>query len=223
MMRLMLAFALILTGATVQAAPKRDRAAPAAEADVERLEIAREHFQRGEMLEKDGALEAALVELELAELAHPSVSVSEAKRRVRAALDAKRGPPATAVIIARPPAPIVPTHRPLRRFIAPIVVAPLAIGALVVGGVLLATVRSDVSRLQSSCAPSCAPADVDRLRPRESAAIGLLAVGSVLVVADAVLWGLLARRSERPSPRASLRPSLSLGPEGGALVLSGAF
>ena len=41
-------------------------------------------------------------------------------------------------------------------------------------------------------------------------------------VADAVLWGVLAGRKEQPA-RASLRPSLSLGPDGGAAVLSGAF
>ena len=219
MIRLALVFALVVASTAVHAAPKRDRAA---EADVERLEIAREHFQRGEMLEKEGALEAALIELEMAELAHPSVSVSEVKQRVRAALSARRPAPVTAVLVA-PVAPLVATpRRPLRRFIAPIVIAPLALGALVVGGALLATVRSDVSRMKATCSPSCNPSDVDRLRPREGAAIGLLAAGGVLAVADAVLWGVLAGRKEQPA-RASLRPSLSLGPDGGAAVLSGAF
>ena len=81
------ALAVLLTAsvcaAPASAAPKRERADPAAEADVERLEIARDHFQRGEQLAREGKLEAALVEYELAEVAHPSASLTEAKQHLR--------------------------------------------------------------------------------------------------------------------------------------------
>lgn len=214
------ALAVLLTAsvcaAPASAAPKRERADPAAEADVERLEIARDHFQRGEQLAREGKLEAALVEYELAEVAHPSASLTEAKQHLRDAIEARR---AAAPRAAAPLAPAASSRRPLRRFIAPIVLAPLALGALVAGGALLGTVRADLDRLRDSCAPACPPAAVDPLRSREPAAYALLGIGGALLVGDVVAWAVLGARRERAigTARFTVAPGL------GAIAARGRF
>ncbi len=112
--------------------------------------------------------------------------------------------------------------RPLRRFIAPVVLAPIAVGTLVTGAVLLGVTHKDFDHLHGSCSPACAPSDVSPLRARETAGIALLATGGVLAAADVALWAVLARRQET-SKLASLRPQLAVGPTGGALTLGGRF
>jgi hypothetical protein len=207
----------MVTSAAVASPTRREKTVNATESEVERLEVAREHFQRGERLAAEGALEAAIVEYELAEVAHPSPMVTAAKERVRAAIEARHA--AAPAALASAPAR-APTRNPLRRFIAPIVLAPIALGALVAGGALVGTVRSDVSHLRGTCAPACAPADVDPLRSREAAAYGLLATGAVLAAADAVLWGVLSMRGERTPP---LRASAAFSRGSGGLALEGRF
>jgi hypothetical protein len=205
----------VLAGAG-HAAPKEKRVPePHVDAEVERLEIAREHFQKGEQLEQDGRLEAAFVEYELAEIAHPSPSLTQAKQRVRARLQARAAPQPTPIAVT----PRREDARPLRRFAAPIVIAPLAIATLVSGGALLGLVRSDVSRLESSCSPSCAPSVVDPLRTREPAAFALLGVGAALAVTDVALWGVLGARHGQ----AAVDAHLLLDGTGGRLVVGGRF
>jgi hypothetical protein len=213
MRRAALLVALLSCGDTVSAAPKSNAGV---EAEVERLEMARDHFQKGEGLEKAGSLEAALLEYELAEVAHPSPVVAEAKKRVRATIEERRQAAQPAVDMSR--APRQPEELRLRRFIAPIVLAPLALGTLVAGAALTGVVASDYNHLKSSCSPTCNPRDVDALKPRESAGYALLGVGAALAVTDIVLWGVLARKR---SP--SVRASVSLDAQGGSASVRGSF
>jgi hypothetical protein len=204
-------------GATAFAAPRHSSPV---DAEVERLEIAREHFQRGEELVAAGSLEAALVEYELAEVAHPSPSTTEAKQRVRALIEARHAPPAVGQLA--PLAPAQGATRPLHRFVAPIVVAPIALGALVSGAVLLGVTQKDIDHLRATCSPACNPSDVSPLKSRQAAAAALLAVGGALVAADVVLWAVLARKYEAPR-LLSFRPQLAVGPNGGSLTIAGRF
>ena len=210
-----------VSGSVCIAAPRREKpeakSDAKADAEAERLELAREHFLRGEQLSSAGELHGALLEFELAELAHPSPSVTEAKRRVRDRLDQVPAPVVTVTTVTSR------GRTPLRRFIAPIVLAPIALGSLFAGAALLGTVRHDVDQLQQTCAPSCAPSSSDALRVREPLAYALIGVGGALVVIDAVLWGVLARRKERPSASASLRPLLGATTDSALIGLRGRF
>lgn len=215
------ALALLLCtslGHGLQAAPRREKPDAKADAEAERLELAREHFQRGEQLAASGELHGALLEFELAELAHPSPSVTEAKRRTRERLDAA-APAPVAPVVAEPPR----TRTPLRRFIAPIVIAPIAFGTLIAGGALLGTVRHDVDQLRHDCAPSCVPTSTDALRVREPVAYALLGVGAGLVVADAVLWAVLATRKEHERSAVIVRPLVDGTRQAAWVGLRGAF
>lgn len=203
-----------------QAAPRERNTA--VESDVERLEIAREHFQRGEALFALGQLEAAFVEYELAEVAHPSASVTEAKQRVRTVLEARHAQSVTPPQASARVEVAAPRARPLRRFAAPIALAPIAVAALVAGGALLAVANNDYGHLQGSCSPACAPSDVSPLRTRQNAGIALLAVGGVVAAADVALWAVLARRHEAPRPYALL-PTLAAGSHAGVAGLEGRF
>jgi hypothetical protein len=205
----------LLAGAG-HAAPKERRAPePQVDTEVERLEVAREHFQKGEQLEQAGRLEGAFVEYELAEVAHPSPSLTEAKQRVRARLQARAAPPPSMVVAA----PRRSGHPPLHRFAAPIVIAPLAIAALASGGALLGLVHSDVSRLETTCSPGCVPSVVDPLRERQTAGLALIGVGATLTVTDVILWGVLGARRDR----APVDARLLLDGTGGQLVVGGRF
>ena len=212
---LLLSFAVPLASA----APRREKVDAKADAEAERLELAREHFLRGEQLASSGELHGALLELELAELAHPSASVTEAKRRVRARLD--ESPPVAPPTVLQPePAQ---QRAPLRRFIAPLVIAPIAFGALIAGGAVLGTVRHDVSALQHDCSPSCSPSSTSALRVREPVAYALLGGGAALAVVDAVLWGVLATRRHADARTASLAPFVGLAANAGSLGVKGIF
>jgi hypothetical protein len=212
----LLLFAVALPVAA--AAPRREKATDAkADAEAERLELAREHFLRGEQLEASGELHGALLEFELAELAHPSASVTEAKRRVRDRLEPARPVPVAASASSSG------THPSLRHFIAPIVIAPLALGSLLAGGALLGTVRHDVDQLRHDCAPNCAPSSTDALRVREPVAYALLGIGAGLAAIDAVLWGVLATRRDGERPTARIFPSLGVSGTQGIAGLRGRF
>jgi hypothetical protein len=183
--------------------------------DSERLELSREHFMRGETFERQGKLEQALVELELAEAAQPGPSVSAAIERVRARLGARHDPPMQAPVLVEPQpvvvavqAPPPPPHRSMARLIAPILLAPLAIGALAAGGALVGLEKSDFNHLHDTCAPGCNPSDVSPLKTRQTAGYALIGVGAGLAAIDVILWAVLTR-PEHDTNRAAIEPSLT--------------
>ncbi|MEO6953364.1 MAG: hypothetical protein ABI321_16305 [Polyangia bacterium] len=204
MSALRIAALLLVLPLVASAAPRKDRVDPKVEQEGERLEIAREHFMRAEALADKERLEEALVEYELSEFAHPSPSVTEAKARVRARLDARPRAQVVTVLTAQP---VAIEDRPLHRFIAPIVLAPLAFGSLVAGAALLGTERRDLAHLRDTCAPACTSSDVRPLRLREPLSYALLGVGGGLAVVDVILWVVLSKKGSGDRTRAALEPS----------------
>jgi tetratricopeptide (TPR) repeat protein len=241
----LLAAAFFICAARVEAAPKRDMGGAA---DLERLEVARQHFQDGEALFAAGKLKEALVEYELSQVAHPSPTTELALGRVyerlerrdaaldayqrvlaaapngkdadeaRARIDALRAAPPAAALVAAPPPPPRSDRASRLRLLPAIFLGHIAIGGLIAGGALVGTVRTDVDRLQRTCAPNCPVDAVDDLRTRERAGVALLAIGGVALATDIVLWVLEARRSKRERTQA-----LVIAPAASGLVAAGTF
>ena len=120
---------------------------------------------------------------------------------------------ATGIVI---PLGVEPTAvRNQRKWIAPTAVG---IGAVLVGAIgagLLGSSASDFRGLQTSCAPSCSPAQSASLILREQSGEALLAIAGALAVADVVLWILEARRGRRErqltaQPRAWMQPMMKV-------------
>jgi hypothetical protein len=65
-------------------------------------------------------------------------------------------------------------------------------------------VRTDVARLERTCAPVCPVDAVNDLRPREAAGIALLAIGGAALAVDIALWVVELRRG-RAERRLSVR------------------
>jgi tetratricopeptide (TPR) repeat protein len=78
--------------------------------------------------------------------------------------------------------------------LAPAIVAGVGGAVLVTGVALLGSAASDYSAADSSCSPRCNPSLGSDLEKRYDAGLALVAVAGALAVADAVLWGLRARK-----------------------------
>jgi hypothetical protein len=81
----------------------------------------------------------------------------------------------------------------------PLVVAGAAAGLLVIGAGVWGSVDGEYDALKSRCAPRCAPSSWSELQSREQAGAALVGIAIAAAAADAVLWGL---RAKKPSLRA---------------------
>ena len=111
---------------------------------------------------------------------------------------------------------------PRRSFTAPIAVGVVALAVIGAGLGTTLSVGPELQALQDRCQGLCAPSEADPLRARTYAGYGLMAAGGALVIVDAVLFGLAARRPAAKSATA-VRLSPLAGPSFAGVRMAGAF
>jgi hypothetical protein len=98
--------------------------------------------------------------------------------------------------------------------VGPWIVLGVGGAATAVGAALGISTLVDYQRLEGSCAPGCAPAEVDDLRRRALAGDVVVGIGIGAVVAG-VVW-LLAAPSSRPPASSAAGWRVGVGTVGGA-------